>query len=209
MYLPAQFHERDTEALLKIIRAYPFATVVTQGKDGPFVSHLPVIVEVRGQGEVVLLGHMAKGNPQWRHERDALVVFHGPHAYITPRWYKDPMNVPTWNYAVVHASGKAVPIESREGIERILRLSVEQFERSELKSWQYDLPEAFKAELAQAMVGFEITVSHLEGKFKMSQNRSPEDRAGILAGLGTRKDEMSQKTLELMLSSGCSSRELR
>lgn len=203
MYLPTQFRERDTEALLQIIRAYPFATVVTQGKERPFVNHLPVIVEVRGRGEVVLLGHMAKSNPQWRQfvEQDALVIFNGPHAYITPQWYKDPMNVPTWNYAVVHASGKAVPIESPEGIERILKMSVEQFERHELKPWQYDLPEKFKAELMKAIVGFEIAVSLLEGKFKMSQNRSTEDRAGVLAGLETRKDEMSLKTLGLMLSS--------
>lgn len=202
MYLPAPFREQDVESLLQIIRSYPFATVVTHAEGKPFVNHLPIIAELRASGEIVLSGHMAKKNPQWRHFNDSetLVVFNGPHAYITPQWYKGPLNVPTWNYAVVHASGNAIPIEGSDGIEEILKKSVEEFERHEPSPWQFDLPEAFKAEMVQAIVGFEIKVSRIEGKFKLSQNREPEDRAGVLAGLKTRKDEMSLKTLELMLS---------
>lgn len=202
MYNPPKFREQDIELLLRLMRTYPFATVITQFEGKPFVNHLPVIVESRGAGEIILLGHMAKGNPQWRHfaVSEAWVIFNGPHAYITPQWYKDPMNVPTWNYAVVHASGIATPVESIEEIERILSKSVDEFERREPKPWKYDLPEDFRSELVQAVVGFEIRVSKLEGKFKLSQNRAPEDREGVLAGLKTRKDEMSQKVGELMRS---------
>lgn len=123
--------------------------------------YLPIIAETCASGEVVLFGHMARANPQWRHflENDTFIIFNGPHAYITPQWYKDPMNVPTWNYAVVHASGKATPIESSKGIEQILRKSVDEFERHEPKPWKLDLPTDFQAELVRGIVGFEMVVS--------------------------------------------------
>jgi transcriptional regulator len=202
MYSPARFREPDTSQVIQLMKSFPFATIVTQAEGRPFVNHLPILVETRAEGEIVLIGHMAKANPQWKHffNGEALVIFNGPHSYITPQWYQDPMNVPTWNYAVVHASGKATPIESVEGIEDILKKSVHEFERYEPNPWQYDLPEEFKADLVRAIVGFENKVSSLEGKFKLSQNRTPEDRKGVLAGLSARKNEMSLKTLELMLA---------
>jgi transcriptional regulator len=202
MYLPPKFREQGHSTLIEIIRKYPFATVITLEDGRPFVSHLPMLVELRKLDEIVLLGHMAKANPQWKHfgEGEVFVIFNGPHAYITPQWYVDSLNVPTWNYAVVHAAGRAQLVDTFEGIENILKKTVTEFERHEPKPWQYDLPEEFRSNLVQGVMGFEIQVTHLEGKLKLSQNRTPEDRAGVLEGLKTRKDEMSLQTLALMES---------
>ena len=199
MYVPTKFREKDLPHL-EIMRNFPFATVVTQTENGPFVNHLPILTETRGE-EIVLIGHMAKANPQWKHffQDEAVVIFNGPHTYITPQWYKDPMNVPTWNYAVVHATGKAIALESADEIEEILKKSVIEFEQHEPSPWQYNLSEEYKSQLVRAIVGFEMKISSLEVKFKLSQNRTPEDRNGVLEGLRTRRYEMSLKTLELML----------
>lgn len=170
---------------------------------GVEVNHLPLLVERSESGEVVLLGHMARANPLRKRfvggGGDVTVVFQGPHTYVTPRWYPDAMNVPTWNYAVVHAFGAAHLVEDFEGVERILSKTVELFESRESDPWKYELPEEFRRDLVRAIVGFEIRVSKLDAKFKLSQNREPADWKGVIEGLATRSDEMSAKVREMML----------
>ena len=202
MYLPSGFQEQDQESLLQLMRDYPFATLLTQTQEGPYINHLPILAERRGPDQMVLIGHMARANPQWKQfeSGEVRVVFQGPHTYITPQWYPDPLNVPTWNYAVVHAAGTVKVIDDLDGIESILRKTVAEFERHEPTPWKYDLPDEFRSGLVRAIVGFEIQVSRLEGKFKLSQNRTEAERQGVLEGLKTRKDEMSLKTLDLMRS---------
>lgn len=200
MYVPPKFKADDLPAQLALMRAHPFATVITAGEGGsPEINHFPLLVDER-EGTVALLGHLARANPQWKamETGDVTAIFHGPHTYVTPTWYRDPDNVPTWNYAVVHATGRARLIHDFEGIESILSRTVAEFERHEPRPWSYALDEPFRRGLVRAIVGFEIEVTRLEGKFKLSQNRAPRDRAGVMEGLARRTDEGSRRVLELM-----------
>jgi transcriptional regulator len=208
MYTPKYSDQKETAVLLQLMKSNPFATLVSMSEGLPFINHLPIIAEPDSSGAVTLIGHMARANPQWRHFQSAqkngleiTVVFHGPHTYITPSWYKDPLNVPTWNYAVAHAFGVPKLIEDADGIDSILKRSVQVFESKEANPWVYSLPNEFKDGLVRGIIGFEIPVSRLEGKFKMSQNREVEDYQGVLEGLKNRPDEMSKKVLEIMLKS--------
>ncbi len=194
MYLPASFKCDERERILKLMEENPFATVI-DGAGG--IHHIPVLTEVRGE-QAFLLGHFARDNPAWRSLDGTTVIFHGPHTYITPTWYPDQLNVPTWNYAVVHARGKSVVLEDHESIERILEKTVERFERNEPRPWSYSIPDEFRKRLTRAIVGFEIEVTEWDAKFKLSQNRAPEDRAGVIAGLKTRADDLSRGVLEWM-----------
>jgi transcriptional regulator len=211
MYTPKLFEQKEPVALMELIRSNPFATVVSMSEGLPFINHLPIIAEQDSSGAVTLIGHMARANPQWQHFRprqkngqeigqEITVVFHGPHTYITPSWYKNPMNVPTWNYAVAHAFGVPKLIEDADGIDSILKRTVQVFEGQEAKPWTYNLPTEFKDGLVRAIIGFEIPISRFESKFKMSQNREDEDYKGVLEGLKNRQDEMSKRVLDLMLS---------
>ena len=127
---------------------------------------------------------MAIANSHWKdlESVDVLCIFHGPHGYISPSWYVDPGNVPTWNYAVVHAHGRAKLIRDTEGIEAILSKLVERHESQFENPWHYELPEEARVKLIKAIIGFEIEISSIEGKFKLSQNRSAPDRAGAIQG---------------------------
>src|SRR6185295_14409032 len=144
--------------------------------------------------------HLARANPHSRSlgGRNTLVIFNGPSTYVTPRWYRDPLNVPTWNYAVVHAQGVPSLVEDFEGIRSILVQTTERFESGSAKPWTLDLPRDFEAQLVGAIVGFKIPLERIEAKFKLSQNRSPADREGVLQDLRERTDEMSRKILGLM-----------
>jgi transcriptional regulator len=201
MYLPKYFEEPNQEALITLMGANPFATLITVSDGEIFPNHLPLLTRAHEDGSVYLLGHMARVNPQWRHFKSGskvTVIFHGPHTYITPSWYSEKLNVPTWNYAVVHAKGTVKLIEDAESLHSILEQTVNESEKYEIIPWKYELPTEYRQGLMKAIVGFKITVSNLDGKFKLSQNRSEEDRAGVLSGLEARKDEMSQNVLKLM-----------
>lgn len=202
MYSPKSFQNSEISALTELMRSNPFATIITVNQSQVFPNHLPVLTEIMESGKTVIVGHMARANPQWSHFQtgaEATVIFHGPHTYVTPQWYPDPTDVPTWNYAVVHALGVPKVIEDYDGINSILVRSVQAFEEGEPNPWKFDLPEDMKKNLVRAIVGFEIEVTQIDGKFKLSQNRSESDRQGVLQGLQNRPDEMSKKVRELML----------
>jgi transcriptional regulator len=159
MYLPSAFRNHETERSLALMRSAPFATVITVDSGGePFVSHLPLVVEVDGD-TVVCVGHMARANPHWRllPHGQTTAIFHGPHAYITPTWYTQ-NNVPTWNYAVVHARGQAELIEDRAGIEACLRALTVHVERGP-GAWAFWIPDDLADRLDQAIVGFRLRVT--------------------------------------------------
>lgn len=202
MYIPKPFKQVDIQPLLDTMKANPFGTVISIHEGFPFLSHLPLLIETRESDKVVLVGHMARPNPQWKHfceGTEVTTIFHGPHTYITPSWYSDPKNdVPTWNYTVVHAYGTPKIIDDFDGIESILNKSVDEFERLEPSPWKLQLSEDLKRNLVRGIVGFEIEVTRLEGKFKLSQNRTIEDRLGVMQGLSRRTDEMSKKVLDSM-----------
>ena len=186
LYIPAHFRVDDRARLADFMRANAFATLVSGGPPAMNVSHIPFVVESDPDGSVRLLGHVARANPQWRGLEagdPAVAIFQGPHAYVSPSWYEHHPAVPTWNYAVVHAHGRAKLMDERELRGLLERLSSE-YESSRPSPWRLrDLPPDFVATMLRAIVGFTLEVERLEGKFKLSQNRPGADAARVSAAL--------------------------
>jgi len=176
LYIPKHFRVDDPDALYDFIEKNAFATLVSSGPKGLHVSHIPLLAEREG-GKIRLLGHVARANDQWEAlegASDVLAIFHGAHAYVSPGWYQNHPAVPTWNYAVVHAHGKARLMDEAELHDLVVRLS-NTYEGGRPKPWKAtELPADFVGNLLKAIVGFEIEVTRLEGKFKLSQNRPAE-----------------------------------
>jgi transcriptional regulator len=205
MYVQDSFAEMDRNKLLALIAQYPFATVITPTAAELCVSHVPLLVQQR-EGRTVLAGHLARANKHWRALEvgaPTTAIFHGPHAYVSPRWYATSPAVPTWNYAVVHATGPTRLCNEGEDVAALVRELTERFEGAGLGAWRPEaLPVDFRASLLGAIVGFEIALERLEGKFKLSQNRSAADRAGVIAELGTDRSDASRELAALMRSAG-------
>lgn len=185
-YVPRHFRLDDPAALEAFVAANAFGTLVSAGAAGLSVSHLPFLPERGGDGRLRLLGHVARANAHWQELEGAgeiLVIFSGPHAYVSPSWYANHPSVPTWNYAVVHAHGRArlLPPEALPGLlDRLSRA----YEDARPSPWRMaGLPADYTAKMLPAIVGFEVTVERLEGKFKLSQNRRREDVDGVAAAL--------------------------
>jgi transcriptional regulator len=160
--------------------------LVTQGEDAPFATHLPFLFDARRGKYGLLSAHMARANPQWRefaNEREALVIFAGPHAYVSPSWYDVALSVPTWNYAAVHAYGVPRIIEDSRLLYEQLKTLIETHEAQFAQPWKFDLPQDYIKKMMQGVVGFTLEITRLEGKFKMSQNRTPAEREKVIAAL--------------------------
>lgn len=184
MYIPPAFREDRPEVLADFISANAFATLITAGAGGLVATHLPLLYDApRG----TLAGHLARGNPQCADLVDgaeALAIFTGPHAYVSPRWYAKAPAVPTWNYTAVHAYGRVRRIEDPEPLARMVAELSRVYEADAPAPWRYEeMPETFVNGLLKGIVGFELSVTRLEGKYKLSQNRSREDRASVIAWL--------------------------
>ncbi|HYJ18072.1 MAG TPA: FMN-binding negative transcriptional regulator [Burkholderiales bacterium] len=176
IYIPKHFHEQDTARLHALIRAQNFGTLISNGTAGIEVSHLPFLLD---GGRNVLRAHMARGNPQWKSLQsgaEVVAVFHGPHHYVSPSWYVNHPSVPTWNYAVVHVTGKPRLIEDSGQLEAMVRDLVDNHEAISPVPWRMDLPVDYREKMLAGIVGFEIDITGLEGKFKLSQNRPAADR---------------------------------
>jgi transcriptional regulator len=186
MYIPEHFAETDLPMLREFMRQHSFATLVTQQGGAPFASHLPLVLDSSSGIHGALLGHMARNNEQWRDfaaGEEILVMFHGPHAYVSPTWYESsPMAAPTWNYMVVHAYGKARILPEDELVQTLHQL-VDENEKAFSPPWRLQLSQAMREKALGSIVGFEITLSRIEGKFKLSQNRSAQDRKNVIAQL--------------------------
>ncbi len=201
MYMPKAFREEDRAALHALIRDYSFATLITQHDGAPFASHLPMVLHSDTGPHGTLVGHMARANPQWRDfdaTQDILVIFQGPHAYISPSWYTDHPSVPTWNYAVVHAYGKPRVIDEHAELYDTLRTLVHTYEAPSPQPWTLDLPETYLHKMMRGIVGFAIEITRLEGKYKLSQNRPPEDQQRVMVALQTQGDALSAGVAALM-----------
>jgi len=200
VYLPPHFTETRPEVLLAHIERHDFGLLVTNTADGLIASQIPFLVERRGP-DILLQGHLARPNPQVAAlgQGEALAIFAGPHAYISPGWYEAGPAVPTWNYATVHAYGAARPVDDAEWLRWLLQRLSERHEAREAKPWRMgDLPSAYVASMLNGIVGVEIAVSRLEGKFKLSQNRPAGDRPRIIAALDARGGPEAQAVAELM-----------
>lgn len=184
MYVPTSFRAADADAV-QIIRDYPFATIVTAVDAVPIFSYLPCVV-LKLQPALVIGAHFARANAHWKavEESGATLLFHGPHGYISPRWYTEPpKNVPTWNYAVVHAHATARLTNDSETLEILHELSrVNEGDNS--GAWSIERADSrYIASQLKGIVGVHFTVTTLEAKFKLSQNRDVADRSGAVAGL--------------------------
>jgi transcriptional regulator len=187
LYVPNHFRVEDRDELFEFMQKHAFATLASAGPAGLHVSHIPFVAERDDRG-VRLLGHVARGNPHWEALESAqhlVAIFEGPHAYISPSWYANHPSVPTWNYAVVHAHGKASLMDEAALHDLLMRLS-SIYEAGNAKPWKMsELPADYVATMLKAIVGFEIEVERLEGKFKLSQNR-PAETERVIAQLEAR-----------------------
>ena len=184
LYIPAHFRLDDRAAALRLMRDHAFAVLACSGEAGLHVSHIPFVVDEAGD-DVLLLGHLARANDQWKAleaAQDAVAIFQGPHAYVSPSWYEQQPSVPTWNYAVVHARGRVELMEEAQLHEALMRLSAG-YEAGRHKPWKMsDLPAPYVSGMLQHIVGFTLRVERLEAKFKLSQNR-PVEVPRVIAAL--------------------------
>jgi transcriptional regulator len=195
MYQPSHFEERRPEALQQLLNAYPLGALVTITAGELNANHVPFEFDPRPQGDAaphgVLRAHVARANPVWRDfsgEMDALVIFQGPQAYISPNWYPTKQHngqvVPTYNYMVVHAYGRIRAIEDRHWLRALVGRLTDRHEAILAAPWKVDdAPDEYIDKMLGAIVGIEIPVRKLIGKWKASQNRVPDDRAGVVTGL--------------------------
>ena len=186
MYVPAPFGVSDEKTLASFIERYDFATLISSAAAGLVASHIPILLQHSG-GKAALIGHVARANTQWRQfdgSTEALAIFHGPHAYVSPSWYATSPAVPTWNYAAVHVYGKPRASEDRDFTTAALSALVTKYENTRATPWRMEgLADDVFGKLASAIVAFEMPIDRIEGKFKLGQNRSREDRLGTLQGL--------------------------
>lgn len=191
MYEPPHFKEERTEVLHEAIRQVRLATLVTLTPTGLEATHLPMLVEAAPAPYGKLIGHVARANPQWKTssaEVEGLAIFQGPQAYITPSWYATKREtgkvVPTWNYVAIHAYGRLRFIEDADELLGIVTRLTETHEKGRANPWAVsDAPPDFVRAQLKGIVGVEMTVTKLQGKWKMSQNRNAPDRQGVAEGL--------------------------
>jgi transcriptional regulator len=203
MYVPEAFRLDDPQRIAEVIRAHDFALLVTAPEGAPQATHLPFMYDPEAGAKGTLLAHMARPNPQWRDfeklaaaGQEALVIFQGPHAYISPTWYGEgPPNVPTWNYVAVHAYGIPGVIEAPERVRALLDRLVATQEAGLDPAWSTaGLTEKYMAGMQRGLVAFEIPVSRLEAKAKLSQNKAAAQLAAATAVVEQAADPLAQAT---------------
>jgi transcriptional regulator len=191
MYLPKHFEEARPEVLHALIRARPLAALVTLTAHGLEANHIPFEVDPEPAPLGTLRGHVARANPVWRDFSpgvDVLAIFQGPDAYVSPSWYPSKQDggkvVPTWNYAVVHACGPLRVIDDANWLRRFVAKLTDRHESQRAAPWKVtDAPADYVEKMVGAIVGIEIPVARLAGKWKLSQNRPARDREGVVQGL--------------------------
>lgn len=187
MYVPNHFATDERAELHALMRENGFAPIVTCDNGQPFASHVPFALEIGADGREILHAHVARANPHWRAfdgAREALVVFQGAHAYVSPSWYETRPAVPTWNYEAVHAYGRPRLVEGEQATIAVLRRLVDTYENEATGPWRLEsLPADYLSRQVKAIVAFSMPIERLEGKFKMSQNKPAADRAGAIRGL--------------------------
>ena len=200
MYTPPSFREEDRAVLHDLIRRFNFGTLVSAGSRGLSATHLPFSLEEGPDGRGTLVAHMARANPQWKDfgADEVLAVFQGPHAYISPTWYQEPIAVPTWNYAAVHVYGVPRLVEDPGVLRAQVEGLVREHEAHRDPSWDMAAAEPKMEALLKAIVGFEIPIHRMEGKLKFNQNRSSADQEGVIRALEGDADPLARGTAEIM-----------
>jgi transcriptional regulator len=187
MYQPRHFAQNDPAVWQALVREQPFATLVTPAGAGFTADHLPFEFDAQAN---LLQGHVARANPLWReaHGREVLAIFQGPDAYVSPSWYPSKAEhgkvVPTWNYAVVHLHGVLEAVDDAAWLRGFVERLTTRHETGRAQPWAVsDAPADYIEQMLKAIVGIRIPVSRVEAKWKVSQNRSAADRAGVALGL--------------------------
>jgi transcriptional regulator len=183
MYIPSHYKQNNRNEILQFMQRFSFATLVTASDGVPQATHLPFVV-VQDSNGLTLCSHFAKANQQWKDitNHPVLVIFGEPHAYISPSLYEDVKNVPTWNYMAVHAYGKARILDEASAVKQLLNQTIETFEPAYLSQW-LSLPQDYHDKMIRGIVAFEIMVTDLQAKEKLSQNRKDSERARIADAL--------------------------
>jgi transcriptional regulator len=201
MHIPSTFKEDDPTKLLKIMQENAFATIITNDSDGlPIATSLPFLIKQKND-QFILQAHFAKANPQWEHlekNKQVLVIFNGPHCYISPTWYKT-QGVPTWNYVTVHAYGSATLFDSKKTATLIETLS-DKYEATIATPWKAHNSgiKNYAENLLDHIIGFEITVQKLQGKVKISQNKTDDDLKSVVKALQQSSSEQELKIARLI-----------
>jgi transcriptional regulator len=197
MYLPKHFEQPDREALIALMRERPLATLIVAAPDGPTADLIPLEFAPADGEHGTLRGHVARANPLWRHAgAQALAVFTGPEAYVSPGWYPSKREhgkvVPTWNYTMVQARGTLVAVDDAPWLRALVGRLTAHHEARQAQPWAVgDAPDDYVQQMLRAIVGIELPLVSLIGKWKVSQNRSAADRAGTAAGLAHANAEMA------------------
>ena len=197
MYIPASFSETDAVTLYQFMRGNNFATLITSVDGQLAATHLPFLVDAENG---LLRAHLARANPQWKcfDGREVLVIFQGPHAYISPTWYEVLPSVPTWNYTAVHVYGAPRIIDDEAAMHSLLGTLVKQHEHGRTPEWRMDVPDDYLHKMMQGIVAFDLPIARVEGKFKLSQNRSAVDVDGVITALAHSPLELDRATATLM-----------
>lgn len=206
MYIPKHFEESRVEVLHNLVRMYPFGSLVTSGSAGLIVNHLPFVIRPEPKPYGTLRGHVARANPVWQElsvSIESVVVFQGPQAYISPSWYPSKAQhgkvVPTWNYVTVHAYGSPRAVEDIDWLTEQLADLTDLQESSNPRPWKInDAPKDYLDKMLQAIVGIEIPIGKIMGKWKLSQNRPNADRRGVIAALNSDTGQGSKVMAEFM-----------
>jgi len=203
MYVPKHFQQNSWPEIRKVIDDYSFATVVSC-KDGvPVATHAPVRLVESAPGTFVLQGHVARANPHWQvmeSEQKTLVIFAGPHSYVSPRWYNH-VNVPTWNYIAVHVYGKPRLVRDADELRALMSGLVNRYEghiEAERRYTVEGLPPGYLESQMRGIVGFEISVDEVQASFKLSQNRVQEDHDNVIVELRKSEDQDAQRIAQAM-----------
>lgn len=203
MYIPEHFRVEDQAVALAFMRANPFTILVSTTEGAPFATHVPVVIREAGE-KLIIRGHVAKANPHWRYLQEqpaCLMIFHGPHAYISPSNYDTREVVPTWNYGAVHIYGNARTYSAPEDLLAMLHDLIPTFEAAYSEQWA-SLSEAYRARMLSHIVGFEIAVTKIEAKMKLSQNRTREEQQHVIDSLSRAEDTAISGTARLMCEHG-------
>ncbi len=198
MYIPNHYKWKDNEAILSFIERFNFGLIISADNDKPSATHLPFVVEKRGNS-IYIISHFARANPQWKaiENKEILVVFNEPHSYISPSFYSKKQNVPTWNYLSVHVYGKAKILEEEQDVFKVLETSIHSFEPSYKKQWE-EISVDYKQKMVKGIVAFEIEVTEIQAKEKLSQNKTKEEQERIIANFSNSEDENQKLIAQFM-----------
>ena len=205
MYIPEFNRVEDHTIAVAFIRANPFGVLVSTTDGGPFATHLPFLI-AESADQITLRGHVAKANPHWQmigqeEAHESLVIFHGPHAYISPTLYEIRESVPTWNYASVHVYGKGRVLTDESAARQVLEDLIAQFDSYYAKQWN-SFSDEYRDRMQRHIVAFEITATRVETKFKLSQNRTSAEQENVIRALADSSDSAAAGTAALMRQQG-------